>query len=82
MDIQILTERLGLQEIKKIDVDYRSPVVFLEKLLPALKAQPASRPLDTITNVVVHSWDYQFLRNTLLTIHDSVNQTVPHYLDL
>ncbi|KAG6898738.1 hypothetical protein C0993_004690 [Termitomyces sp. T159_Od127] len=74
MDEKILRERLGLREIKTIGVDNGSPIVFLENLLPALKAQSVAYQLDTIADVVNHHWNHASLLDTLRTIDTAVNK--------
>ncbi|KAG6867125.1 hypothetical protein C0993_006556 [Termitomyces sp. T159_Od127] len=74
MDENILRERLGLREIKIIGADNGSPVVFLEKLLPALKSQSAAHQLDVIIGLVNEHWKHVPFLDTLWTIDTTVNK--------
>ncbi|KAG6899071.1 hypothetical protein C0993_001135 [Termitomyces sp. T159_Od127] len=76
MDEKILRERLGLRETETIGVGFRSPVVFLDKLLPALKAQSAAHRLDIITGLVNDHWKHALSLDTLWTIDTTVNKKV------
>lgn len=82
MDKEILSDRLGIQQTRIINVDRGSPVAFLDKLLPALERQAVSHNLDTITNIVNHHWNNAPLLDTLSTVQKNVNKKVSQCLCL